>query len=224
MLDLAPDTIYYFGSNYVIPRWNWQLQTSSLDTQGLNNVQQSKPFLLREAIDHNFWGAKADLLARNSLAVKQHNRKLTLKGLISGRAQASLLSVKPWFTTKAKKFVPHLCAQAWCLPCLQTPPTECQFPICQFLWFFIIEILIWIVVKLVTLVVWKRVAPISLYMWMLSHCGVPLLGKIRKYGLDGVGVILLEEVFHWGWALGFQTPSRAWCFFFSCFLWIKMNS
>jgi hypothetical protein len=129
-----------------------------------------------------------------------------LKGLISGRAQASLLSVKPCFTTKAKKFVPHLCAQAWCLPCLQTPPTECQFPICQFLWFFIIEILIWIVIKLVTLVVWRRVAPISLYMWMLSHCGVPLLGKIRKYGLDGVGVILLEEVFHWGWALGFQNP------------------
>ena len=30
------------------------------------------------------------------------------------------------------------------------------------------------------------------------------LGRIRRYGRAGVGVALLEEVCHWGWALRFQ--------------------
>lgn len=117
MVHLAPDTTYYFGSKAVsrtvanLISWHtW-----------LKNVRKSQAFLLREVIDHNFWGAKADLLARDSLAIKHHNKKLTLKDLISGRAQASSLSVKPCLTTKSKTFISHLCDQAWFLPCLQTP-------------------------------------------------------------------------------------------------------
>ena len=32
------------------------------------------------------------------------------------------------------------------------------------------------------------------------------LGRVRRCGLVGVGVILLEEVFYWGRALRFQKP------------------
>ena len=32
------------------------------------------------------------------------------------------------------------------------------------------------------------------------------IGTIGSCGLVGVGVALLEEVCHWGWALGFQKP------------------
>lgn len=30
--------------------------------------------------------------------------------------------------------------------------------------------------------------------------------RIRRYGLVEVGMVLLEESWHWGWALGYQKP------------------
>lgn len=42
---------------------------------------------------------------------------------------------------------------------------------------------------------------------MLSHHTVELFartGRVTECGLVGVGVSLLEEVYHWEWALSFQ--------------------
>lgn len=47
------------------------------------------------------------------------------------------------------------------------------------------------------MVVWMKMAPIG-------SEGVAFFERIRTCGLVGVHVALLEEMYHWGWALEFQ--------------------
>lgn len=60
-------------------------------------------------------------------------------------------------------------------------------------------------VHMKAVVVWVRMSPIGEYLWN-SHTIVALPGRIRLCALVVVGVSLLEEVCHEGWALWFQGP------------------
>lgn len=54
-----------------------------------------------------------------------------------------------------------------------------------------------------------QMAPINSHIWILSHQGVTLFGKIRRVnrcGLVEVSVALLEEVCQWRWDLSFLKP------------------